>query len=341
MPYSVTNRRTNNVFTVEPDETVLTAALREGMLFSYGCQAGSCGACKTMLIKGEVSYSGDTAALDQTDVEAGNILICQAVPKGDIEIDAHEIGTTDGIEIKTLPSRIREKTMLADDVVQLFLTLPKAQSFDFLPGQYLNVLLKGDKYRSFSIANTPEAAAEHGVELHIRLVEGGFYTPQVFDDATVKDIIRFQGPFGTYFLRTDENRPIIMAAGGTGFAPVKGLIEQAINHGLSQPIYLYWGARATADLYLDELAQSWAAQHDNIHYIPVLSEPDEFWQGRAGFVHQAILDDFSDFSAFSVYTSGPPVMVNAVRETFIERGLPVEHLYSDAFEYIAEIEQES
>lgn len=338
MSHLVRNISNNSTFTTEQNETVLQGALRNGHLYPYGCQSGSCGACKAKLTKGTIRHlSRDPQVLSDKELEQGLCLLCQAVPEEDIEIEVKEIARAKEIEIKTLPTRVRAKELLCDDVVRIYLSLPNTQKFEYLPGQYINILLKGGRERAFSIANTPERAAEEGLELHIRIVADGLYSPRVKNELQVKDIVRIQGPFGTYFLRKDEPRPIILVAGGTGFAPVKGLIEDAIESGIDQPIRLYWGARDKADLYLDELAENWAQKLPSFSYIPVLSEAKKTsgWTGRTGFVHEAIQEDISNASGFSVYASGPPVMVNALRETFLARGLESDFFYSDAFDYAA------
>ena len=338
MSYRIHNISNHSTYTAEQDEPVLQAALRNGHLYPYGCQSGSCGACKARLVSGSVQHlTRNPAVLSDEELEQGLCLLCQAVPEGDIEIEVQEIARAREIEIKTLPTRVRSKELLCHDVVRIFLGLPSTQKFEFIPGQYINILLKDGRERAFSIANTPESAAEKGLELHIRVVPGGLYSPQVKDALQVKDIVRIQGPFGTYFLRKDEPRPIIMIAGGTGFAPVKGLIEDAIEAGLDQPITLYWGARNREDLYLDELARSWADTLPNFSYIPELSDADadNDWSGRSGFVHEAVAEDISEASDLSVYASGPPVMVDALMEVFQARGLPGDFYYSDAFDYAA------
>lgn len=341
MPHTIHNTFNNTAFDTEDGETILDAALRNGHLYPYGCQAGACGACKSKLVSGEVEYlSRDASVLSDEDIAAGYCLPCQAVPQGDIEVDVKEVAKVKEIEIVTMPTRVREKNLLADDVVQLFLSTPKTHHFDFLPGQYLNILLKNGKERSFSIANIPEKVADDGIELHIRVVPDGHYSPLVKDSVDIKDIIRIQGPFGTYFLRKDEQRPIIMVAGGTGFAPIKCLIEDAIESGLKQDIILYWGARAQTDLYMHELARQWASENDQVSYIPVLSDEPEGsdWAGETGFVHQTIVEHHADISGYSVYASGPPVMINALNAALPENGLNPDYFYTDAFDYAAQNE---
>jgi len=341
MNHTIRNITNNTSFNTEKDETILQAALRNGHLYPYGCQSGACGACKTKIVSGKVEHlMRDPGVLSDDELEQGMCLTCQAVPQENIEIEAKEIARSKEIEIKTLPTRVREKTLLCDDVVRLYLSLPSTQTFEFLPGQYINILLKDGKERSFSIANTPAQAKEQGLELHIRIVPGGHYSPRVKESLQVKDILRIQGPFGTYFLRKDEKQPIIMIAGGTGYAPIKGLIEDALESKLETPIRLYWGARTEADLYLNEQAEHWADTIKDFKYIPVLSDATEGndWTGRTGFVHDAIAEDFADASGHSVYASGPPVMIDALRDVFNKNGLNPDFFYSDAFDYAAENE---
>lgn len=341
MTHSIHNITNNTRFNIEKDETILQAALRNGHLYPYGCQSGACGACKARLVSGKVEHMvRDPEVLSDDELEQGLCLPCQAIPLEDIEIDVKEIARAREIEIKTLPTRVREKNLLCSDVVQLYLSLPSTQTFDYLPGQYINILLKNGKERSFSIANTPAQAKQEGLELHIRVVPGGYYSPRVKENVQLKAILRIQGPFGTYFLRKDEKQPIIMIAGGTGYAPVKGLIEDALENDSKMPITLYWGARTRADLYLNKQAEHWANSIEGFTYIPVLSNASDAdnWSGRSGFVHEAIAQDFPDASGHSVYASGPPVMVNALKEVFKNHGLDTEFFYSDAFDYAAENE---
>ena len=341
MPYKVHNQYNDTSFTTEKEETILQAALRNGRLYPYGCQSGVCGTCKTRLLKGSVEHlSRDPNILSDEELANGTCLACQAVPQEDIEIEVKEIAKVKEIEVKTMPTRVREKNLLADDVVQLFLSVPKTHQFDFLPGQYLKILLKNGKERSFSIANTPNKITEEGLELHVRVVPDGHYSPQVKDHVAVKDIIRIQGPFGTYFLRKEEQQPIMLVAGGTGFAPIKALVEDAIESDFKQAITLYWGVRTETDLYQDSLARQWLSSIDNFTYVPVLSEEHDnsAWSGERGFVHEAILRHHSDISEYSVYASGPPVMIDALEQHLPAIGLNPDFFYTDRFDYAAESE---
>jgi CDP-4-dehydro-6-deoxyglucose reductase len=216
-------------------------------------------------------------------------------------------------------------------VVRLYLKLPEGERLQFLAGQYLDFILPDDRRRAFSIANAPHD--DKLIELHIRLVDEGEFTHFIFEQLNEKAILRVEAPFGNFYLRENSSRPIIFMAGGTGFAPVKGIIEHAFAEAIKRPMHLYWGVRSKRDLYMDELPRQWAEHHDNFSYTPVLSEPDADWQGRTGFVHDAIVEDFEDLSGYEIYASGPPVMVNAGVEAFPAAGLPLEHYFSDAFEY--------
>jgi len=341
MAHLVTNLSNRTSFQADDEETILHAALRNGHLYPYGCQSGACGACKSKLVSGKVQHQHrDPQVLSDKERAQGWCLSCQAVPTEDIEIEVKEIARVQEFEVRTLPTRVSNKVILADDVVQLFLSLPSTRVFEFMPGQYIKILLKDGRERSFSIANTPAAATKQGLELHIRVIPGGHYSPQVKNSLKVKDIVRIQGPFGTFFLRKEEPRPIIMIAGGTGFAPVKGLIEDAIESGIDQPVHLYWGARSNSDLYMNARAEQWAQQIPGFRYTAVLSALDDAqsWQGRTGFVDQAVHQDYEDLSACSVYAAGPPVMIQALKSTLSDRGLDDSFFYTDTFDYAAQSE---
>lgn len=326
----------NTEFNANPDESILDAALRSGIQLPYGCRSGNCGACKAQLLKGDISY-GDIEPEALTDNEIKNdwILCCQARADTDVILKAREVSATKDIPVKTLPARVVHLEKLAHDVMGLWLKIPSTERLQFLAGQYIDILMKDGRERSFSLANAPHD--DEYLQLQIRYYDGGAFSELVFKEMKEKSILRIKGPFGNFYLREDSDLPVIFVAGGTGFAPVKGIIEHMIAKQDNRSVYLYWGVRAKRDLYMDELARSWAEQHENIRYIPVLSEPAEQdnWPGKTGFVHDAVVEDFGNFSEVEVYASGPPIMVQSVHDSFTKRGLPEARLYSDAFEFAA------
>jgi CDP-4-dehydro-6-deoxyglucose reductase, E3 len=323
----------NHSFDVEPGETLLAAALRQRVGLPYGCRNGKCGSCAAELLSGRVTYpSGKTEALEGKP--EGTCLACQAVPETDLVIGVTEVQSVTTIEVRTLPCRVVRKEQLNHDVVRLYLKLPEGQRLQFFAGQYLDFILRDGRKRAFSIANAPHD--DELIELHVRHVPRGEFTDYVFDSMKERAILRIQAPLGTFFLREDSDRPLILMGGGTGFAPLKGMIEHAFHVGIERPIHLYWGARSRRDLYLPDLPVTWAREHANFSYTPVLSEPDPDWEGRRGFVHEAVAEDHPSLSGFDVYMSGPPVMVEAGRVAFESRGLSREHMFSDAFEYAAD-----
>ncbi len=331
MRHRVQIQPSEHQFYVESGETVLDAALRQGVNLRYGCRNGACGACKGKILQGSVSYDEPPIALEDSDVEQNLALFCEAKPNSELVIEVEEVDLGQAVEIKTLPCRIHEMNRLADDVMQLLIKLPASERLQFLPGQYIDILLEDGRHRSFSIANAPHN--DDFLELHVRLVEGGQFTSRVFNTMQPKDLLRIEGPHGSFFYREDARDEILMIAGGTGFAPLKGIIEHILSEQDSRPIYLYWGVRTKGDLYMRDLAEQWAAEHDNIHFVPVLSEPDNSWNGRTGYVHDAVLSDFDDLSTFDIYACGPPAMIKAAESSFQDKGMKKEQFYYDSFDF--------
>ena len=316
---------------------MLDAALREGIALPYGCRNGTCSSCRGKIVDGEIVYrDGPPKALRDGEAEAGWGLLCQAVPASDVEVEIEEIKAAAGIDIRTLPCRVVEKCQVAHDVVVLKLKLPQGERLQYLPGQYVDILMRDGRRRSFSLANA--AGPDDLLSLHIRHVPDGAFSSYVFEHLKEKALLRIRGPLGGFFLREDSERPLIFLAGGTGFAPIKSIIEAALARSDQREIHLYWGVRSKRDLYMQQQASDWAETHEKLRYTPVLSEPlpEDDWSGRTGFVHQAVLDDFPDLGAYQVYSSGPPVMIDAAWESFAERGLEPEHHFSDAFEFAYE-----
>ena len=333
MSHQITVQPSGRQFVAEDDESVLDAALRQGLTMPYGCRDGACGSCKGKMLAGSVDYGKAQAhALSDEEKAAGLVLFCCATAQSDLTLECRQLGSSSDIPVKTLPSRIEKIERLAPDVMAIHLKLPASERLQFLAGQYVEVLLKDGKRRSFSLANAPHDDAL--LQLHVRHIPGGVFTDQVFSSLKVRDILRINGPHGTFYLREESPKPMILLAGGTGFAPIKAIVEHAIAEKCARPMHLYWGARTRADLYQNALPEQWAAEHANVSYVPVLSEAtaEDRWSGRTGFVHQAVMADFPDLSGHQVYACGAPAMVDAARRDFVKDcGLPEEEFFADAF----------
>jgi len=334
MSHQITVQPSGRQFAAEAGETLLDAALRHGLTLPYGCKDGACGACKGKVVEGTVEHGkAQPHALKDDEKAAGLTLYCCATAQTDLVIECKQMTSANDIPVKTLPSRIEKLEKLAPDVIEMHLRLPASERLQFWAGQYIDILLKDGKKRSFSLANAPHDDAV--LQLHIRHVPGGLFTEQVFSTMKVRDILRFNGPHGTFYLREESTKPMILVAGGTGFAPIKAIVEHAIAEECQRPMFIYWGAKARVDLYQNALPEQWAAAHANISYVPVLSEPaaDDAWTGRTGLVHQAVLADFPDLSGYQVYACGAPVMIDVAKRDFLAQGLPEEEFFADAFSF--------
>ncbi|MDJ0741048.1 MAG: CDP-6-deoxy-delta-3,4-glucoseen reductase, partial [Gammaproteobacteria bacterium] len=327
MPFTVTISTSGHQFEAEDNETILDAAIRQNVGLPYGCRNGRCGSCAADLLAGDVTYYGAPPALDEAG--AGKCLPCQGFAASDLTIAVREAESTADLEIKLLPVRVHAVDHLSHDVVRLKLKLPETQRLQFLAGQYLDFLLADGRKRAFSIANAPHD--DEFIELHIRHVDGGEFTDWVFHQMQERTILRIQAPLGSFVLDEDSARPMIFMGGGTGFAPLKGQIEQAFENGIERPMTLYWGVRSRADLYLPDLPEQWAREHANFTFVPVLSEPDDDWGGRSGWVHEAVVADFPDLSGFDLYMAGPPPMIDAARAAFRAAGMPDAQMHYDSF----------
>lgn len=329
----VTIKKSGHVFDVPPGDTVLTAAMAAGFTLSYGCRNGACGACKGTIVEGRVDYGAHQPfTLTEGEKQAGFALFCCAKPLTDLVIDVREVGGVGEIQVKKLPCRVQSIEKPAEDVAVLKLKLPAAERLQFLAGQYVEIIMRDGKRRAYSMANAPHAD-EH-IELHVRNMKGGAFTEYVFTAMKEKDILRFEGPLGTFFLREESDKPILFVASGTGFAPIKAIVEHAFHAGIERPMTLYWGGRRPGDLYLADLARAWEREHSNFRFVPVVSdaEPEDAWTGRTGLVHHAVMEDFPDMSGHQAYVCGAPVVVEAAHRDFTGQcGLPEDEFYSDAF----------
>ncbi|HZM35615.1 MAG TPA: CDP-6-deoxy-delta-3,4-glucoseen reductase [Burkholderiales bacterium] len=337
--HRVTLQPSGQSFEVQEGESILAAALRQQFVLPYGCRNGACGSCKGKLIEGQVDYGVyQQKALPDQEKAQGKALFCQAKPLTDLVVEARTVGAAKDIQVKTLPCRVQRLERLADDVMALHLKLPANERLQFLAGQYLEFLLRDGSRRSFSMANAPHD--DELIQLHVRHVAGGQFTDHVFGKMKERDILRFEGPLGTFFLREDSAKPIVFVASGTGFAPIKSIIESARHRGVTRHMTLYWGGRRPKDLYMNALAEGWADA--GLRYIPVVSDslPEDGWSGRTGFVHRAVMEDLPDLSKYQVYACGVPIMVESARRDFIAAcRLPEEEFFADSFTTQADLAQ--
>lgn len=345
MSFKVTVRPSGREFIVEGDETILAAALRSGVGLPYGCKNGACGTCKATGLEGEwVQGPHSSSALSAQEQAARKLLVCCSRPTTDLVIEARELTGFGDIPIRKMPCRIAAIERPAPDVAIVSLQLPASERLQFRAGQYLEFILKNGSRRAYSMATAPHA--DERITLHIRHMPGGLFTDALFGvtQPAIKerDILRIEAPLGTFFLREDNVRPIILLASGTGFAPIKAIAEHIFYKRLNRdepdrparPVRLYWGCRTRRDLYLPEVPEQWAREQPNFTYVPVLSDalPDDHWTGRTGFVHRAVMEDLPDLSAWQVYACGAPAMVEAAKRDFTQRcGLPEDQFFADAF----------
>lgn len=334
MTFTVTVQPAGRRFDVARDEAMLPAAIRQGIGLPYGCRDGACGSCKSRLLEGRVIHGAhQRKALSEAEEAAGYVLTCCATPQTDCVLEARQVTAAGQFAVLKMPTRVSRLERPAPDVAVLRLQLPANQTFQYHAGQYVEFILRDGARRSYSMASAP-VPAQTEIELHIRHMPGGRFTDHVFGAMKEREILRMEGPFGTFFLRDDSDKPIVLLASGTGFAPVKALIEHLRQRGSARQAVLYWGARSRADLYLHDWAVDAAARLPWLRYVPVLSEPrpEDGWTGRTGWVHQAVMADLPDLSGHQVYACGAPVMVESAQRDFVARcGLPEDEFYADAF----------
>ncbi|WP_050883307.1 CDP-6-deoxy-delta-3,4-glucoseen reductase, partial [Yersinia intermedia] len=303
--------------------TILDSALENNINIEYSCKDGTCGSCKAKLISGEIEQ-GENSALTNEDISNGFILTCCSKPKTNIEINVNYYPELSHIKKKTYPCKLDNIEIIGSDIAILSLRLPPTARIEYLAGQFIDLIINGQR-RSYSIAN----ASGGNIELHIRKVSNGVFSQIIFNELKLQQLLRIEGPQGTFFVR-DNDRPLIFLAGGTGFAPVKAMVEELINKNDQRPIHIYWGM-PQGRLFYSDIVNKWSVEYPNIQYVPVVSEEDSSWHGQTGFVHQAVINDFPDLSNFSVYACGSLAMISAAHQEFVEYGLAEDQFFSDAF----------
>jgi CDP-4-dehydro-6-deoxyglucose reductase len=343
MSFQITIQPSQHQFAAEADKSVLDAALAAGIVLPYSCRSGACSTCKAKVLSGSVEAGSSPAQILSADeIEAGFTLLCQARATSDLVIETREVRLASDIQIRKIPSRVTAITRPTADVALLTLQLPATETFRFHAGQYVEVILKDGKRRSYSMANAPHAAG--ALELHLRHLNGGLFTDHVFGAGATamkeREILRLEGPFGSFFLREDSQLPIVMLASGTGFAPIKSIIEHMVHEAINRPITLYWGGRRPSDLYMNALVEQWASTISGFKYVPVISDalPEDGWAGRTGFVHRAVMQDFPDLSGHQVYACGAPIVVDSARRDFVATcNLSEDAFFADSFTSEADI----
>jgi len=320
-------------FEAQAGESLLAAGIRQGIGLPYGCKDGACGSCKCKLIIGQVAHSNfQRKALSEEEEAQGFVLTCSARALSDITLESRQVTPAGALPVKKMPTRVSSLVRKTEDVVLMQLQLPANDSFVYRAGQYVEFILRDGARRSYSMANAPSHGP--GVELHIRHMPGGRFTDLVFGSMKEKDILRIEGPMGSFFLREESSKPMVFLASGTGFAPLKALLEHMQHCGITRPVTLYWGGRRPADLYMDDWVQAHCLAMPHVRYVPVVSDalPEDGWQGRTGFVHLAVLQDFPDLSGHQVYACGAPIVVDSAKRDFCaQASLPVEEFFADAF----------
>ena len=337
MTYTITVQPSGRSFEAEPAETMLAAGIRQGIGLPYGCKDGACGSCKCKKISGTVTHGPhQDKALSAQEEADGYVLTCCGTATSDVVLESRQVTHAGAFPIKKMPARVALLEKLSPDVVRLKLQLPANDIIQYHAGQYVEFILRDGARRSYSMANAPHTLIESGapmVDLHIRHMPGGKFTDHVFGAMKEKEILRIEGPYGSFHLQ-ESPKPIVLLASGTGFAPIKAIIEHMQFMGITRDTVLYWGGRRPHDLYLHDWVLARCAEMPHLTYVPVVSDAlaEDAWSGRTGFVHQAVLQDLPDLSGHQVYACGAPIVVDSARKDYVEKaGLPSEEFYADAF----------
>jgi CDP-4-dehydro-6-deoxyglucose reductase len=333
MTFQISIQPSGRTFTAEPGETMLAAGIRQGIGLPYGCKDGACGSCKCRKLEGTVVHGAhQSKALSADEETSGYVLTCCGVAQSDVVLESRQVTEAGALPIRKMPARVSSLERKSHDVMIVRLQLPANDPFNYRPGQYVEFLLRDGSRRSYSMANAPHNGP--GLELHVRHMPGGKFTDHVFGTMKEKEIQRIEGPFGSFFLREDSAKPIVMLASGTGFAPIKALIEHMQFQGITRRATLYWGGRRPEDLYMDDWVRAKQLEMPHLDYVPVVSDalPQDQWTGRTGFVHRAVIEDLPDLSGYQVYACGAPIVVDCARNDYCElAGLAEEEFFADAF----------
>lgn len=335
MPFKVTLRPSGNQFTVPEGTTILKAGHDADIALPYSCRAGACRTCRGRIVEGQIDHGHvHPTYLPLEEREQGYALLCQAQPLSDLSIEIKELDIMSRIRPRVSPGRVMEMRRVAADVMILRIKLPMNEDVVFLAGQFVEFVLASGERRAYSIASAPSIDGVVSIELHVRHTPGGLFTDYVFDGMKVHDLVRMELPLRTFFLREDSDKPLVLLASGTGFAPMKSILQYARQKQFNRPMTFYWGGRTRADLYEMDWVEAYAAENQGFQFIPVLSDatPACAWNGRTGFVHRAVMEDFPDLSNHQVYACGAPIVIESAKRDFVEQcALPRQEFFADSF----------
>jgi len=336
MSFQVSVQPSGRAFSVDKDETILAAGVRQGVGLPYGCKDGACGSCKCLKVSGVIQMSSyQSKALSDEELAKGIVLTCRATALSDVVLESRQVTSADAFPIRKMPVRIASMEKMSSDVMRIMLQLPSTENMQYHAGQYVEFLLRDGSRRAYSIANAPHtlAAGAPMVELHIRHMPGGKFTDHVFGAMKEKEIQRIEAPFGSFYLREDSDKPMVLLASGTGFAPIKALLEHMQHKNIQRPAKFYWGGRRPSDIYMNDWVTAQLALMPKLQFIPVVSDalPEDNWSGRTGFVHAAVLQDLPDLSGHQVYACGAPVVIESAQRDYAAHGLSTEEFFADSF----------
>ncbi len=313
-------------FTCADTTSILDAARTQGLVLEHSCKSGRCGICKAKIISGTTQLLQEETGLTTEEAAQGFVLTCCRTANENVELDIEDLGALADIKVQTLPCKIDTITHLTGDIARVILRLPPTANFNFSPGQYINIFNKTNTRRSYSIANCNSHIGK--IELHIRRVQHGVMSQYWFTEAKENDLLRFEGPLGSFCFREKVEKNIIFLATGTGIAPIKSILE-SLDYAsplAGRNLYIYWGGRVPSDIY-------WQPDFSKItpEFKPVLSRAPSQWKGHQGYVQHALLADQIDLKNAVVYACGSPEMIRDAKKLLIQHGLKNTNFYSDAF----------
>jgi CDP-4-dehydro-6-deoxyglucose reductase len=310
------------VFECGLDQTILDAARKYNIAIEHSCCSGRCGICIAPVLSGETFAIKPEESLTLESQGMGNILTCCRVPVTDVSIDVEDLGEIGNIPVRTLPCRINSLKLLNNNVIQVILRVPPNSKFKFVAGQYINLIEKGIR-RSYSLANAEKL--DGNLEIQVKKVSQGLMSKYLFTRARKNDLLRIEGPLGTFSYRLDDSENVILMATGTGIAPIKAIIESLEKSPDEKVIYIVWGGRVLEDLYLDLGAAN--LKHT---FVPVLSR-ERIENSYFGYVQDAVLDLGLDLKKTTVYACGSELMIKNACDVLVQNGLMRKRFYSDAF----------